>query len=225
MTITIHAELVQGTQQWLDARTGLLTASEMGRIITPKLAKAANDKSRAHVYEIAAQRISKYVDPSYMGDDMYRGQEDEMDARELYREHYGEVEEVGFITNDRWGFTIGYSPDGLVSEDGSIEAKSRRQHFHVKTITSGLVPDEHVIQVQTGLLVSERKWLDYISYSAGLPMAVIRVEPDPEIQEAIVKTATAFEAEVAAHIEAYNDLIKKHGYRPTARRVEREINV
>lgn len=221
--VIYHRDLVQGTQDWLDARRGLLTASEMCRIITPTTLKAAaNEKQRAHVFEIAAQRISGYVEPTYIGDDMLRGQEDEIDARDLYRQAYAPTDDVGFITNDRFGFTIGYSPDGLVGEDGQIEVKSRRQHFQVETIFRGIVPPEHVIQVQTGLLVSERQWCDFISYSAGLPMFVVQVEPDPEIQDAILAAARAFEAQVAEVEQVYRAAVAKHGFHPTERRLERE---
>lgn len=224
MTVTYHHDLVQGTQEWLDARRGLLTASEMSRIVTPTTLKAAaNDKSRAHVYEIAAQRISGYVEPAYISDDMLRGQEDEIDARDLYRERYHWVEHVGFITNDEWGFILGYSPDGLVGDDGLIEIKSRRQHFQVETISRNAIPSEHVIQVQTALLVSKRTWCDFLSYSSGLHMAVIPAVAVPEIQEAIVEAATAFEAKVAEVVEAYHAAVAKRGFHLTERRIEREI--
>jgi len=221
--IKFHSDIVQGTQQWHEARRGLLTASEMGRIVTPKLKVADNEKTRAHVYEIAAQRISGVVEVGFLGDEMLRGHEDEIDARDLYREKYGEVDDVGFITNDKWGFTIGYSPDGLVGDDGLIEIKSRRQRFQVETIANHEVPQEHVIQVQTALLVSEREWIDFISFSAGLPMAVITVAPDPTIHEAIIAAATAFEAKVAEVVEAYSANVKKHGFHPTERRLERDM--
>lgn len=225
MAIIYRNDLAQGSQEWLDARRGILTASEMCRIITPKLAVANNEKSRAHVYEIAAQRISGHVEATYLGDEMLRGHEDEIDARDLYREHYGPVEHVGFITNDDFGFTLGYSPDGLVGEIGQIEAKSRRQRFQVEVIAECEVPAEHVIQVQTGLLVSGREWCHYLSYSGGLPMAVIPAEPDREIIEAIIAAATAFEAKVAEVIEAFHANVKANGFHPTERRIEREMYV
>ena len=224
MAIKYHHDIIQGTQQWLEVRLGLLTASETCRIITPSTLKvAANDKMRAHVYEIAAQRITRYVEPAYQGDDIMRGHEDEVDARDHYREHYGPVEECGFITNDEFGFTIGYSPDGLVNDDGQIEIKSRRQHFQIQTIATGQVPTEHVIQVQTGLLVSKRPWCDFVSFSGGLPMDVLTTEPVAEFQEAIVAAATTFESKVAEVIEAYHAAVQKRGLHPTERRLEREL--
>lgn len=126
MTITYHRDIIQGSDDWHQVRLGVLTASEMKHVITAKTLKTAdNETARQHVWELAAQRISKYVEPSYIGDDMLRGWEDEIKARAKYEEHTGqEVEEVGFITNDKWGFTIGYSPDGcVVGTKGGIECK------------------------------------------------------------------------------------------------------
>ena len=221
MTITIHAELVQGTEEWLQLRCGTLTASEMKNILTPTLKAASNDRERSHLYELLAQRISRHVEPHYISDDMLRGQEDEIDARGLYARHYAPVREVGFITNDAWGFTIGYSPDGLVGDDGQIEVKSRRQKFQVETIIAGVMPDEYQMQVQTGLLVSGRKWCDFISISLGLPMVTIRVFPHAHIQAAIIEAATAFEARLAEKMEAYHRASGR--MIETERRIEQEM--
>src|SRR5690606_996858 len=76
MTITFHNDLVQGSDEWHQARCGLLTASEIDRILTPKLKIADNAKTRAHLWELAAQRISEYVEPQYISDAMLRGHED-----------------------------------------------------------------------------------------------------------------------------------------------------
>ena len=204
MTITTHTDLIQGSDEWLAARCGLLTASEMKLILTPTLKIANNDKTRAHVYELAAQRITKHVEPQYIGDDMLRGMEDEITARDLYSARITPAVEVGFITNDQWGFTIGYSPDGTVGADGLIEVKSRKQKYQIETIATGEVPDEHILQLQTGLLVTGRKWIDYISYSGGLPMWPIRVLPDAAVQTAIIAAATDFEIKVAGVVSAYH---------------------
>lgn len=225
MTIIYHPEVTQGSDEWLAMRCGLLTASEMKHVITPTLKAANNDKTRAHLYELLAQRVTNYVEPVYISTDMLRGTEDEFYARQAYAEHHAPVEQVGFVTNDRWGFTIGYSPDGLVGKDGLIEIKSRRQKFQVQTIvenlTGGTIPADYVMQAQTGLLVSEREWLDFISYSGGLPMCVVRVWPDDAVQGAIIEAAAAFEAKLAECLEIYRDA--SAGLVPTERRVEQEM--
>lgn len=221
MTIKIYEELLQGSDEWFQARCGLLTASEMKLIITPTLQTAKNDKSRAHVYELAAQRVNQYVEPSYISDDMFRGREDELKARDIYSFEYGEVIECGFMTNDKWGVTIGYSPDGLVDDDGLIECKSRRQKFQMEAIANDTVPTEHYLQLQTGLLVSERKWIDYVSYCGGMPMWVKRVHPDAETMEAIVNAALQFESQMRDVLSAYNINIK--GLYKTERTIEKEM--
>ena len=226
--ITYHEDLIQGSEEWHLARLGLLTASEMKLILTPTLKLANNDKTRAHVWELAAQRISGFVEPSYIGDDMLRGWEDEIAARDLYSTTFAPVVETGFVTNDEWGFTLGYSPDGLVGDDGLIECKSRRQKFQIQTIVEnyrdGTAPDDFALQCQTGLLVTGRKWIDLVSYSGGLPMIPIRIEANPEIQAAIIDAATAFEAKVAEAIEDYAAALKTNPrLLPTQRRVEMEM--
>lgn len=220
-----HNDLLQGSDEWLAARCGLITASEMKHLLTVKSLKVAdNDKTRQHVFELLFQRISGFVEPQYVSDAMLRGQEDEIYARAAYEEHFAPVVETGFITNSKWGFTIGYSPDGLVGDDGLIEVKSRVGKYQVQTIAENEVPEEYVLQLQTGLLVSERKWIDFISYSGGLPMFVKRVEADPLIQGAILAACTAFEARLAEKEREYRaTLINMPKIIETERRAEAEI--
>ena len=226
MTITIYPDLIQGSDEWMQARCGLLTASEMKLIITPTLKIASNDKERAHIYELAAQRITNYVEPSYVGDDMLRGHIDEVEAKLIYAANYEPVSEVGFITRQFPGVKIGFSPDGLVGDNGFIEAKSRRQKFQVETIIANACPAEHMLQVQTGLLVTGREWCDFISYCGGMPMMTVRVYPDPVIQAAILEAAVAFEQRLIERIAAYNERLND-GARliPTERKVEMEMYV
>lgn len=228
MSIVYHKELEQGSEEWLAARCGLLTASEMKLIVTPTLKAASNDKERAHLYELLSQRITKRVEPQYVSDDMLRGQDDEIDALELYGKTYAPTQAMGFITNDKWGFTIGYSPDALVGDDGLVECKSRNPKLQIKTLVEYVSADQidpdFMIQVQTGLLVTERKWCDLVSYCGGLPMATVRVLPDSKIQEAIVAAAQSFEIRLLAAYEKYMDLpSSKARLIPTVRRLYQEI--
>ncbi len=226
MVIKYHTDLEQGSPAWLAARCGLLTASEMKLILTPTLKIAQNDKKKAHFHEILSQRITGHVEPHYVSDDMLRGHVDEIQARILYAENYAPVEELGFITNDKWGFTLGYSPDGHVPPKSGIECKSRRQRFQVETILNGVMPDDYLLQVQTGLLVSEYEWIDFVSYSGGLPMVTIRVYPDREVQNAIIDAASQFEERLAIKRAEYEAQLRS-GARliPTERTAELEITI
>ena len=228
MTITYHKEMVQGSEEWAAARCGLLTASEMKLIVTPTLKAASNEKERGHLYELLAQRITQHVEARYVSDDMLRGQEDEVYAIEAYAKEYAPVTRVGFVTNDKWGFTIGYSPDGLVGENGLVECKSRSQKYQLQTIcdyfTKQEIDPDYMIQVQTGLLVTGRDWCDVVSYCAGLPMATVAVFPDNKIQAAIVDAAAVFETRLADKLATYNAIMQsKARLIPTERRIVQEI--
>jgi len=209
MTIDYQYDLIQGTDQWLNARLGLLTASTMKQVITPTLKIANNEKTRAHLYEIVAQRAAQYAEPQYESYDMMRGKTEEVYAAQLYSEHHAQVKDCGFITNDKWGFKLGYSPDGVVGKDGLIEIKSRNQKYQIQTIINDEVPKEFMMQIQAGLMISERKWCDFISFSNGLPMFIQRVFPDEEIQEAIYEAANAFEISLLAGLSMYKDNASK----------------
>jgi predicted phage-related endonuclease len=137
---------------------------------------------------------------------MARGHLLEPYARDLYSQHYNEVQECGFITCQLSGVVIGYSPDGLVGDDGLIEIKSPRQKTHLKSLLTNQVPGEYIPQVQTGLAVSGRAWCDFISYAPGLPLFVRRVERDEQVIGQIIAAAQAAEEQLAGMLVIYEGL-------------------
>lgn len=172
---------------------------------------AVDDKEKTHLYELLAQRVTGYVEPHFQSYDMERGNFDEEHARAKYSETYGKVEEVGFVTNDKLGFRIGCSPDGLVGDDGGIEAKSRIQKYQMQTLIEHVakkeIPPDFLIQVQSSLFIVEREWWDFVSYSGGMMMASVRCYPDPVVHEAIGNAAVNFEQRLAEKLEIYENLI------------------
>ena len=215
-------DLIQGTDEWHAQRRGLVTASVVGQLVTAKTLKpASNETSRGLTALLVAERITGHTDPTYLSDDMLRGIEDEPRAREKYSEHHAPVRETGFMVRDDWGFKIGYSPDGLVSDDGLIEVKSRRQKVHLATILADEVPAENMAQLQCGLLVSGRDWIDYVSYCGGMPLYVKRVLPDPRWAEAIVAAVEQFEKTSEQMVSDY--LERVDGLPTTERPIDLEM--
>lgn len=260
MSLTTYAELEQGSQEWLDARCGLLTASTIGALITqksrdpftvecikcgapgfspcmsaarkeptpiktvhdersaivvglPKVLEVADSEgSRGLTYTLAAERITGHVDYMHPTFDMQRGHDDEPFARDVYAENcvpdHTPVEQVGFMVRDFGDYKIGYSPDGLVKDDGLIEIKSRRPKEHLKTVLKGLPPLENMAQMMTGMVVSGRDYCDYVSYSAGLPLWVKRVHLDDRWVTAIHAAAEAFEINVTNIVNNFNAATK-----------------
>lgn len=223
--IKVYNDIEQGSEEWHALRRGILTASEIKNIITmAKLQPSSSEKERAYLFELAAQSVSGFTEPQYISDDMLRGHEDEIRAKILYREHYAPITDVGFIVNEKHAFKLGFSPDGLVGDDGLIECKSRRQRFQMEVILSQQIPREHIIQVQAGILISEREWCDYISYCGGMPMVTIRAYKDQEMQDAILMAANVFYDNLTEKITRYNDLMKTNARLiPTERDTEEDI--
>lgn len=205
MTLTTYADLEQGSEKWLDARCGLLTASTIGKLITPATLKVAdNETSRGLIMQLAAERITRHVDFVYPTADMQRGTDDEPFARDIYAANFAPVEQVGFMVRDFGDYRIGYSPDGLVGESGCIEIKSRRPKEHLKTVLKGLPPLENMAQMMAGMLVSGRDYCDYVSYCAGLPLWVKRVHLEDRWVTAIHAAAETFEINVANIVNNFN---------------------
>lgn len=216
MTLTVFKELEQRSEAWYAARAGNITASVIGKLITPTLKVASNDTSRSVTTTLAAERITGHVEDLAMTPDMWRGVECEPIAREAYEAHTGvTVEEVGFIVEDAWGTPFGFSPDGLVGTDGLIEIKCPRQKTHLNTILADEVPAYNMAQCQAGLLITGRQWLDFISFCAGMPLYIKRVHPDPKWQAVLIEAAQAFEANAQAIVARYGPAIE--GRPPTER--------
>jgi hypothetical protein len=206
----------------------MLTASSINKIITPAKMQPVTTKDgspTAHQYEMIAQRLTNYVEPTFQSFDMQRGNEEEVLARAVYSEKIAPVQEVGFVTNDEWGFTLGCSPDGLVGEDGGVEFKSRANKFQVETILSEGKMSDFTLQIQASLLVTRRAWWDFGSYSNGMNLAVYRFFPDPVVQDAIIAGARAFYERVEALMTVYQGRLAQATVIPVERRIEQEMEV
>jgi putative phage-type endonuclease len=198
-----HHHIEQGSDEWHALRRGMITASAVSRLITGTGKPANNDTSRTHLLQLLGERITGESDASFYGDDMARGHLLEPLARDIYAEHRAPVEECGFVTADFDGTVIGYSPDGLVGDNGLIEIKSPRQKHHLRSLLSDEVPVEYVPQVQTGLAVTRRRWCDYISYAPGLPLFIHRCQRDEVVIAQLIVAAQAAESELQRLMELY----------------------
>lgn len=233
MTITLH-NVEQGSDSWLSLRNGLLTASEVKLIMSPKTFKPAdNANTRIHAFELAAQRINgpRLDQARFQSSDMIRGHEEEPIARDLYIEQFADVEEIGFITNDDYGLMLGYSPDGrVIGQRGGIECKSRVAKYQVQTahewLTEGKIPEDYILQAHSAMIIADWDWIDLVSYSNGMDMIVMRVDRDAEIEAAILASCLAFEDKVQAAIDSYNTVKNSVEIRTVPTRyVERDIIV
>lgn len=190
--------------------------------LPPELAVANNDTSRAITATLTAERVTGFTEDTPMSRDMYRGVWAEPLARDLYSGYYEQAVEVGFMVREEDGWTLGYSPDGLVGDDGLIEIKAPRSKTQLLTAIADEVPAHYMAQCQAGLLVSDRKWLDFVSYVGGMHIYVKRVTPDPQWFAAIEQACRTFEANAAALVDDYS---KRVAGLPVAPRIDFDLEV
>lgn len=186
-------ECEQNSPKWIEARTGIATASSFNDV----LAKGHGKTRRSYMLKLAAERIRGESTDSFSNIYTDRGHEFEDIARDLYKTHSGhDIVPCGFMLD-----TYGYSPDGLINNDGIIEIKTKSGHLQIEVLLSGEVPNEHMAQIQGGLMVSDRKWCDFISYCPGLPIFIKRVERDEQYITNLRIELAIFEKELKQVIE------------------------
>ena len=182
----------QGSPEWLQLRLGVATASDFKKIITStgKESKTLKD----YALELASESLLTEPESSYKSEAMQRGNDLEDEARKYYSFITDtKVDQVTFIKKDD---EIGYSPDGLIDDNGSIEIKCPQKKNHLKYLVDNKLPAEYKSQVQGGLYISGRDYCDFISYHPlfkdDKKMMVVRVGRDEEyiktLSELINKT-------------------------------------
>lgn len=170
----------QNTPEWFAVRLGVPSASNFDKIITLK--GDPSKQSEKYLFKLAGEKVSGKQEDGYQNASMLRGIEIESEAKQMYELVKGVmVESVGFCTLD--GF--GCSPDGLVGDEGLIEIKCPTIAVHVEYLLDGRLPSEYFQQVQGQLLVTGRKWTDFISYYPGLKPLIVRVYPDEKFHKAL----------------------------------------
>ncbi len=189
----IHNEIEQGSPEWFDLRCGKITASEFSTVMAKGRGNAPSKTRQTYMYKLAGEIITGQPSDSYSNHHMERGKEMEPEARAMYELISGnKSEQVGFISKD----SIGYSPDGLIGDNGLLEIKTKLPHLQIAVLLADKVPPEHMAQLQGGLWVSEREWIDFVSYWPGLPIFIKRVDRDNEMIKTIIENVDIFKTEL-----------------------------
>lgn len=172
----IH-EVEQGSVEWHSLRKGRMTASHAQEI-------SANGKGlETYILTLMAKYYSSAEPENYTNEHMERGNELESQARAMYElEHGLTVDEVGFVEIDEY---VGCSPDGLIGEDGGLEIKCHDDKKHFDLATGGKIDSKYLWQVQMNLMLTGRKWWDYVAYNPNFEKSLIvhRIEPDEKMHK------------------------------------------
>ncbi len=193
----------QRSEEWFQARLGKVTASRVADVLA-KIKSGESASRRNYKIQLVSERLTGEKQETYINQAMQDGIDREFYARERYVQQHGEVEEVGFIQHPT--LEAGASPDGLVGDDGLIEIKCPLGTTHTETLMTQEVPSKYMPQIQFQLLVTGRKWCDFVSFNPMFPehlqLFVKRVDADPVYQKEL-------EVEVSKFLDEVNDVINK----------------
>lgn len=190
-------DCVQGTPEWDAVRVGIPTASNFDKIITTK--GEPSKQCIKYLYQLAGESITGIPEDKYKNENMQRGIEMEDEARQLYTLISGnKVDQVGFCLDDA-GY--GASPDGMVEKDGLLEIKCPTIAVHVDYLIKNSLPSDYFQQAQGQLLVTGRKWGDFMSYYPGLKPLIVRVERDEVFLKALKSELSLFMEELVTVIK------------------------
>ncbi|HCC24821.1 MAG TPA: hypothetical protein DEP85_04845 [Holosporales bacterium] len=172
----IICDAPQGTKEWRQCRCGIPSASEFDKIVTSE-GKPSKQRTK-YLYRLAGERASGIVEESYQNGDMLRGKEMEDEARQLYSLMYKvKIQQVGFC-KVAGKVIYGCSPDGLIGKSGLIEIKCPKMEVHVGYLMDNTLPTDYFQQIQGQLLVTGRKFVDFVSYYPGIKPLIIRAYRD-----------------------------------------------
>jgi hypothetical protein len=182
----IILECEQGSPEWLEARRGRPTSSQLKNIITPGGNLSASYDSYMN------ELLAEHVDPSrvmkrFKSKHMARGNKMEPLARQRYESLTGhEVTEVGgiFLDDNRDSLS---SPDGLILDlKKGLEIKCPDLKTHIGYLREwwkdpSFTPNEYKIQCLSGLAYSDLETWDFVSFHPLAPTMITTVARDEKV--------------------------------------------
>jgi len=174
----------QNTPEWMAARLGRITASNMEKIITPTGKKST--QCERYISKLIAERITG--DSSSWQGNIHtdRGHELEDEAAAYYSMLRGvELQKVGFFLSDDG--IMGSSPDRLVDDDGMLEIKTCLPELMVEQYEKQKLEQEHKPQTQCSLCVTGRVWIDTMLYCPKMKPLVVRSYKDSDFTAEMVR--------------------------------------
>jgi putative phage-type endonuclease len=202
--------LIQGSEEWLQARCGKVTASRIADL----MAKLRDGKPGAsyHNYmaELIAERLTRAPKEHYTNAAMMWGTATEPEARSAYSFFTDlDVVEVGFIDHPSV-LMSGASPDGLVGKVGLVEIKCPNTATHIDTLLSQKIPDKYFKQMQWQMACTSRTWCDFVSFDPRMPerlkLFIKRVDRDQEFINKVETEVTEFDTVINEKIEELEKL-------------------
>jgi hypothetical protein len=215
--ICAHQKHEDGTPHadWLQARTGRITASRIGDVmsylkptkamIEARVKPEESQKRKDYRMEILCERLTAVPAEHFVSKPMKFGSEYEDDARREYElKMETMVDQTGFVLHTAFDYA-GCSPDGLVGTEGAVQIKVPNTETHLGYLLGDVVPEEYKPQMYFEMDCCELAWSDFVSYDPRLPdplkLFVKRLHYDDERVQLIAGEVLCFNDSVNAWID------------------------
>jgi exodeoxyribonuclease (lambda-induced) len=198
-------QCIQGSAEWLEARLGVTTASKFRDACDTTAKGVPTSKSNTYAAQVALEWVTgQPADEQFVTWQMKRGIELEPAARLAYEQETGNVvEEAGVAVTDDGRY--GYSTDGFIGTDGAVEFKCLSSPEKLITMWRDRDLSEYMDQIQGGLWITGRQWVDFVMYApqlepVGKALFIERVRRDEKYIKALAAGLELFAARVAANV-------------------------
>lgn len=201
MSVTF-IECQQGSEAWLQSRSGCITASMFSvcreRLKSGKNAGDFSSAAKKYAFKLAIERISGLLleEDKFETFEMRRGRELEPEARLAHEQEKGIlVEQCGFAKTEDGLF--GASVDGLIDHAGISEYKCFISPTSLMPILLENDTSSCTDQVQGGLWITGREYAHFCLYcpalaKIGKQLKIIEVQRDDDYIEGLERDLLEF---------------------------------
>jgi len=194
----------QRTPEWFEARRGKPTASQFSKILTSKLKPSKS--AEKYMNELLLEKLGRPMVQYVENDAMRIGIAREPNGVAAFELVTGiETEEAGFMLSECGRF--GASPD-RTWDDGVLELKCPLEKTHKSYSLEPRVPTKYVLQLRSQMMIADKPIGYFCSYHPDHLPHVVRVERDPEWDQAFQEGLKTFLDELDSKYEiACNNIL------------------
>ena len=191
----IFIDCDQGSDEWLQARCGVVSASNFSKVFTT-VGKLSTSREGL-INQLIAENLVGSPTETFKSEAMQRGNDLEPQARAMFEMLMDvEVKEVGFAIMEN--HRIGCSPDGLFGDTG-LEIKCPMASTHCAYLRANKLPSTYVQQVQGTMLLLGLQSYWFMSFHPDIKPLIIEVQRDDELlalaEPLLIETAEIIKSE------------------------------
>ncbi len=209
--VKIH-NVDQRSADWFRLRAGIVTASCVKQLVTPKWKIKTGDGPATYLAtKLAEKWLGRPMEAFSLGGAVEIGRVLEDEAIPYFELETGvTLNKVGFITSEDG--LMGCSPDGLIGDGPEgAEIKCPQPHTHAAYLIDGVLPEEYGPQVHGSMYVTGAKRWYFLSYCRDFPPLLLCVERDEKIIAVIHEAVTAHAQRLQ---DGYARLVELNGGEP-----------